>query len=153
MRLGITASSAPHRQSFLTIEPLRPLPVPHQSFLAQQDVQTALAEAPPLGRQLPHPGPPGCICRSPRPIAGRPAGRLDGAARPPLAHLEPGPKVSDRLAPRGRRQNFFESRSFSATLSSIASAKSFFSFVFSSSSAFSRRASDTSMPPYFAFQA
>jgi hypothetical protein len=36
-------------------------------------------------------------------------------------------------------------------LSSIASANSFFSMAFSSSSAFSRRASDTSSPPYFDF--
>ena len=36
-------------------------------------------------------------------------------------------------------------------LSSIASANSFFSLVFSSSSAFSRRASEASIPPYLAF--
>ena len=36
-------------------------------------------------------------------------------------------------------------------LSSIASANSFFSLAFSSASAFSRRASDTSRPPYLAF--
>src|SRR5262249_34853661 len=34
---------------------------------------------------------------------------------------------------------------------SIVSASSFFSLLFSSSSAFRRRASETSMPPYFAF--
>jgi hypothetical protein len=36
-------------------------------------------------------------------------------------------------------------------LSSIASANSFFSLAFSSSSTFSRRASETSIPPYLAF--
>jgi hypothetical protein len=36
-------------------------------------------------------------------------------------------------------------------LSSIASAKSFFSLAFSSSSDFRRLASDTSRPPYLAF--
>ncbi len=45
----------------------------------------------------------------------------------------------------------FVVRSFSMALSSIASASSFFSLPFSASSAFSRRASDTSKPPYFAF--
>src|SRR5215212_5917194 len=89
--------------------------------------------------------------RPPGPIADRPAVDPDRAARPPLAHLEPLPQMSDRLATRGGRQNFFASRSFSATLSSMASAR--FSFAFSSSSAFSRLASDTSRPPYFAFQA
>ena len=45
---------------------------------------------------------------------------------------------------------FFEATSFRIALSSMASASSFFSLAFSSSSAFSLRASDTSMPPYFA---
>jgi hypothetical protein len=38
-------------------------------------------------------------------------------------------------------------------MSSICSAKSFFSFAFSSSSALSLLASDTVMPEYFTFQA
>jgi len=46
---------------------------------------------------------------------------------------------------------FFPKRSFKAALSSIASARSRFSFVFWSSSVFSRLASDTSMPPNLAF--
>lgn len=54
-------------------------------------------------------------------------------------------------AARGRYQ-FFERRSCKACLFSISSAKSFFSFAFSSSNAFSLLASDTFMPPYFAFQ-
>ena len=48
--------------------------------------------------------------------------------------------------------HFFERSSFSAALSSIDSARSFFSLRFSSSSAFSRLASETSSPPYLAFQ-
>ena len=47
---------------------------------------------------------------------------------------------------------FFDRRSFSAALSSIALASSLFSFPFSSSRARSRFASDTSMPPNLAFQ-
>lgn len=43
--------------------------------------------------------------------------------------------------------------SFIAAMSSICSAKSRFSLAFSSSSAFSRLASDTVIPEYFAFQA
>src|SRR5277367_4134736 len=48
--------------------------------------------------------------------------------------------------------HFFDRSSRSAAASNICSAKSFFSFAFSSSSCFNRFASDTSMPPYLAFQ-
>jgi hypothetical protein len=44
-------------------------------------------------------------------------------------------------------------RSFKAALSSMASANSFFSRRFLSSNAFSRLASETSMPPNLLFQA
>src|SRR5215472_10395985 len=50
------------------------------------------------------------------------------------------------------RHHFFPRRSFNAALSSMASARSRFSRVFSSSSVLSRLASETSMPPYLAFQ-
>jgi hypothetical protein len=58
---------------------------------------------------------------------------------------QPQPAASRRAAP------FFELRSFSMALSSIASASSFFSLAFASSSAFRRLASETSRPPYLAF--
>jgi len=60
--------------------------------------------------------------------------------------------VADRRVPGTGRQKFFPTRSFKAALSSSCSASSFFNRRFSSSSAFSRFASDTSRPPYFAFQ-
>jgi hypothetical protein len=44
-------------------------------------------------------------------------------------------------------RDFFASRSFSAALSSMASARSFFSLAFSLSNPFSRFASGTSSPP------
>ncbi len=49
----------------------------------------------------------------------------------------------------GADHTFFPKRSFKAALSSIASARSRFSFVFSSSSVFSRLASDTSADDLF----
>src|SRR5665213_1192488 len=52
----------------------------------------------------------------------------------------------------GGPYHFFVRSSFSAAWSSIDSASSFFSLRFSSSSARRRLASDTSMPPYLAFQ-
>src|SRR3546814_10411094 len=45
------------------------------------------------------------------------------------------------------RHHFFEATSFRMALSSMVSASSFFSLAFSSSKAFSLRASDISMPP------
>src|SRR6056297_2358890 len=62
-------------------------------------------------------------------------------------------KTSPRdLQPRGGPY-IFESSSFIAAASSICSARSFFSFAFSSSSALSRLASETVIPPNFAFHA
>ena len=55
--------------------------------------------------------------------------------------------------PAAGRQKFFQRSSRSVATSSIDSANSFFSFRFSSSSAFNLRTSDTSMPPYFERQA
>ncbi len=49
-------------------------------------------------------------------------------------------------------RTFFPERSFKAALSSMASARSRFSFVFSSSSVFSRLASDISIPPNLGFR-
>jgi len=64
----LAPSSAPHRQPFLVIEPLRPLAVPHQPFLAPP-----VAEATPLGRQLPQASPQAVVGRLPGPITDRPA--------------------------------------------------------------------------------
>jgi 3-hydroxybutyryl-CoA dehydrogenase len=59
------------------------------------------------------------------------------------------PQRSERcLSPLIRRRQLFPSRSFSTTLPSIVSANRRLSLAFSSSSAFSLAASDTSMPPY-----
>ena len=60
--------------------------------------------------------------------------------------------MNDSLTLGGGPYHFFVRSSFKAAASSIDSASSFFSFRFSSSSAFSRLASDTSRPPYLAFQ-
>src|ERR1044072_1258528 len=78
--------------------------------------------------------------------------RIDDPARPPLADIKQGLKMRDRFPLGGRRYHFFDSRSFRPALSSIASASNRLSFAFSSSSARSRLASDTSNQPYLAFQ-
>src|SRR3954462_14120910 len=76
----------------------------------------------------------------------------DDRADPPLRQAEFGLQMRDSLALGGGPYHFFESNSRSAAASSICPAKSFFSLAFSSSSSFSRLASETSMPPYLAFQ-
>src|SRR5690606_7199310 len=60
--------------------------------------------------------------------------------------------MRDGFALGGGPYHFFDRSSRSADASSIWSASSFFSFVFSSSRDLRRLASDTSIPPYFAFQ-
>ena len=61
--------------------------------------------------------------------------------------------MRDCLALHDGRHHFFDRSSFIAAMSSICSASSRFSLAFSSYSAFSRLASDTVIPDYFAFQA
>src|SRR5262249_31730509 len=72
-------------------------------------------------------------------------------ARPPLAHPMHRARVSHGLPFGGGRHHFRELMSLRTAISSMASANSFFSFPFSSSSAFSRLASETSRPPNLAF--
>ena len=91
------------------------------------------------------------IIRSGAAIADRAPVDLERCTRPPFAHLEPYPELSDGLSPDGGRHHFFDAISFSIALSSIASASSFLSLAFSASGALSRLASDTSRPPYLAF--
>ena len=60
-------------------------------------------------------------------------------------------RVGHDLSPSGGGHHFRLLMSFKMELSSIVSASSFFSFAFSSSSAFRRLASEQSMPPNFDF--
>jgi hypothetical protein len=119
------------------------------SLTGGSDYPASPAEAPPLGRQLTHArGPPDL------PQSGadsgpttdrRQARHTPGAGSPRASHGDaPRPLAWRRASP------FFAATSFSIALSSIASANSLFSRAFSSSSAFSRRASETSSPPYLA---
>ena len=126
--------------------------VVHDDALAtDQPVQTPIAEASALGGQLAHASAHRGIFRSPGPVADRRP--IDGkhSTRPALAHPVRRTEMRHGLAPGGGRHHFFAATSFNIALSSIASANSFFSRAFSSSSAFSRRASETSSPPYLAF--
>src|SRR4029079_6586036 len=92
------------------------------------------------------------VRRPTRPIPDHLAiGGYEGAG-PALAHPQHVTQVSDSITLGGGPYHFFVSSSFSAARSRIDSANSFFSLRFSSSNARRRLASDTSMPPYLAFQ-
>src|ERR1700678_707776 len=119
---------------------------------AQEDEQAAIAEAAAFSGQchesFAQPG----IVRPPRLVADRHPLTANCLARPPLAHLRGRLEMGDSFPLHSGRHHFFESRSFKATLSSMASANSRFNLPFSVSSALSRLASDTSMPPNLLFQ-
>jgi hypothetical protein len=118
---------------------------------AQQDVQASIAEPAMLSRQLFQAASEILVWRPRGAIAKGLSIGLDQATRPALAHLVGSRETSDSFALGGGRHHFFDSRSFSAAASSIASAISRFSFAFSSSNCFSRLASETSSPPNLAF--
>src|SRR6185437_5995603 len=144
------AATADH-EPFCLVQPVDPLAVHHVPLAPQQHIEAAVAEPPALVRQVPKSLAQSLVRRPSRAIANaRPIGAND-AAGPPLAHAVDRVEMLASLPARGGPYHFFDSRSFSATLSSMASASSFFSLPFSSSSALSRRPPDTSNPPYFAF--
>ena len=139
-----------HGQSLLGIDAVDLLVIGAETFATQQDAEPSIAE------------PAAFTGRLSQPLAQRLVSAiafviLEGG---PIEIGQPtGPTLRQAmhfhyvvygLALRIGRQKFFVARSFRAALSSIASARRRFSFEFSSSSVFSRRASDTVMPPNFA---
>jgi hypothetical protein len=92
------------------------------------------------------------VRRSTRAVADHLAIGGNEDAGPTLTHLQDVTQMNDSLALGGGPYHFFVRSSFSAAWSSIDSASNFFSLRFSSSSDRSHLASDTSMPPYLAFQ-
>ena len=83
------------------------------------------------------------------PLAASPL--LDNRARPPFGNAVTCLKMRHGGLPCFGLYQFFETTSCSISLSRLRSATSFFSLAFSASSAFSFLASDTSIPPNFAF--
>jgi hypothetical protein len=126
--------------------------VHHEALPSQEYEQPSIAEPPARMRQGPQPNTQFGIIRPARAIPHRHPYAPCHPARPPLAQIERRTQVSDSLSLGSGRHHFFARRSFSAALSSMASASSFFSLAFSLSSPFRRLASETSSPPYLAFQ-
>jgi len=141
-----------HRQSFLAVEPIDTVDPRRLTLAAQQNEQAPVTEPPALVGQVPQPTAQHCVRRALRSIADHRAIRADDVAGPPFRQAMLCPKIRNGFALPGGPYHFFETRSFIAARSSICSARSFFSLAFSSSSAFSRLASDTVMPPNLAFQ-
>jgi hypothetical protein len=84
------------------------------------------------------------LCRS---IALCAAWLFHHTARTPLAHAVRLPRMVHRTVPSFRAQKFPEAMSFSTSFSRLNSETSRFSFAFSCSSSFSRRAWSTVNPP------
>jgi hypothetical protein len=110
-------------QALLALKPLRLLSIQNVALGAQNNVQPSITEPALLGSQFPQAAAQGVVSRSTRSVADGPAIGLYQAARPALAHLADGYETDDSLALGGGRQDFFVTRSFSAALSSIASAR------------------------------
>src|SRR5207237_5136185 len=142
----------PHRQSGVAVDPINALAIDRPAFAAQPQIHAAIPvpafERGNLLDSRPQ-------CRAIGPSAAIPIQRPRNSHQPASAcHAEVPFRQppSDSFALRLRADHFRWSRSFRADLSSSASASRRLSLAFSCSSSFSRRASDTVIPAYFAFQ-
>ena len=152
-RRPLSAPTLAHRQAFFAIKPLRLLAVHDMALPSQQNMQPPVAEPAPLGCQRLQALAQIVIIWASAAVSDRGPVRADHGTRPPLAHLVALHEDRDGFTPGGGRYHSRDSRSFNAAWSSSDSAGDGFSRAFSSSRAFSRLASDTSMPPNLAFQA
>ena len=141
-----------HRKPFLAVKPIDPVDAGRLALTPQQHEEPPIAKPSAFVGQLTKAAAQLRVRSTLRPVADHLAICPDNLARPPFREPELGGQMRDRLALHSGRHHFFETSSFIAAKSSICSASSFLSFAFSSSSAFSRLASDTVMPPNLAFQ-
>jgi hypothetical protein len=149
--IALAPSAPAHHELFLAVDAIQLTAIHHVAFPRQQPAQAAIAEAASLRRRLSQAFPHRRIIGSSRPVVQtRPTEPRQPACAHP-AHAILMDELRGGRPSRRRRHPFFSSRSLSTALSSMASASSFFSRRFLSSSDFSRRASDTSSQPYLAF--
>src|SRR5262245_4414225 len=149
---SLAPATTANGELLLPIEPEQLLVVHDETFAPQHHEKTPVTEPAALLRNRLHPLSNLAIVGTAGFVANCHAATADGFTRPPFTHPEGILQASDSF-PLGRgRHHFFPTRSFSAALSSMASASSRFSRVFSSSNVFRRRASQTSIPPKRAFQ-
>ena len=132
---GTFATTTPaHLKAFLAIKPAQLLVIHGQPLADQEDVKRSIAKPTANGRELAQAGPYRRIVRPAAAIAHRRSIRSHCRTRPPFGDIKRDPKLSDGLSSGGGRHHFFAAISLSIALSSIASAKSFLTLVFSSSS-------------------
>src|SRR3977135_1709811 len=147
----LTSAAATHFQALLTIEPPDLLQVPDDAAPPRHLTNAADPEATSLGSELLQKSPLGIVTPTLLLVTHRGSIHRQKPRGAALRHAVMLNHVPDRRVVYPSRQKFFPPRSSKAALSSICSARSFFSRRFSSSSAFSFLASDTSMPPTFPF--
>src|SRR5690606_28008803 len=116
-----------HHQLLLAVDPLDPLLVDRMALAPEHHVQTSIAEPPTLLGQGLQPIAQDAVVRPRRLVAHARAINAQRPAGPPLAHAISRLEMRRGLSMRSGRHHFFPSRSFSATLSSIASASNRFS--------------------------
>jgi hypothetical protein len=144
------ATTTAHRKTLFPVNPVKLLFVHHHAHTFQHDTNAPTAKPTPLLGDLVH-------FQTDIRVIGQmlaPHGRgidTDQDAGPALRDWMPPHRPQHRVPPLHRCRQGFPSRSFRTTLSSITSATRRFSLAFSSSSCFSRLASDQSIPPYLAF--
>src|SRR6185312_11862481 len=146
---ALATTTPTHLQSLLAIQPPQPLVVHADPLPFQQQLQTPPAKPTAVGRQFLQPHPCHRVIHTPMAVAHRATIGADDRTGPPLTDPVRLTRSGHSSPLSGGRHHFRDVMSFSTALSSIASASSFFSFAFSSSSCRSRLASETLMPPNF----
>src|SRR5260370_25090600 len=147
----LSPSTPAHHQPLFPVQSIQLLVVQRIAFARQHPAQAPIPEAPPLRGQLPQSLPQCRVVRSSAPVTQSRTIQPHHLARVPLTQPVTLHYPNHCYSPRRRLQPFFPSRSLSAALSNNEPANSRFRRLFSSSSAFSRLASETSSPPYFDF--
>lgn len=145
-------AAAAHGEPFLAIEPVDALAIEQPALAPQQRMEAPIAKSAAEMLQLAQPLAQRRIIQTLRSVAHAGAVYPKDAAGLPLTHPEHRLQMQYGHPTGSGPRHFFASRSFSAALSSMASASSRLSFAFSPSSARIRFASKTSSPPYLAFQ-
>src|SRR6056297_658214 len=146
----LAAPSPPDGQPLFTVDAVKLLCIHDHTLALKQDADTPISKPASARSNLTH-----CFVDVRTVRWALPSHSLridtDQSAGPALRDSVIPHRLERCVPPLHRCRQGFPSKSFSTTLSSIVSASKRFSFVFSSSSCLSRRASDNSMPPYLAF--
>src|SRR6201999_1215803 len=101
------ATTPPHRQSFLAIQPEQLLVVQPKPLASQQDVQPPITEPPPLGRQRPKPSAHRSVITTAPNVAKHLRRHAQERTRTPLRVTLLADRPAHGFAPRTGRQKFF----------------------------------------------